>query len=169
MCETKDLYDFVLESNRIEGINSISSKEIKAAGDFLDLDEVKIADLERIVEIFQPGAELRLNPGMNVRVGNHTPPPGGPIIRARLEETLMEANGDHLHPCLIHMKYEDLHPFMDGNGRSGRILWAWQMLKHNHSPGLDLGFQHAFYYQVLEIFRCLRFVEAESVVLGEES
>ena len=38
---------------------------------------------------------------------------------------------------------------MDGNGRSGRILWAWQMIEHNINPGLSLGFLHTFYYQAL--------------------
>ena len=46
-------------------------------------------------------------------------------------------------------RYETLHPFMDGNGRSGRILWAWQMIEHNIAPGLSLGFLHAYYYQTL--------------------
>lgn len=38
---------------------------------------------------------------------------------------------------------------MDGNDRSGRILWAWQMIEHNISPGLSLGFLHALYYRTL--------------------
>ena len=37
------------------------------------------------------------------------------------------------------------HPFTDGNGRSGRALWLWQM--NNHAP---FGFLHTFYYQTLE-------------------
>ena len=52
-------------------------------------------------------------------------------------------------PFGIHLRYETLHPFMDGNGRSGRILWAWQMLHHDIAPGIRLGFLHAFYYQTL--------------------
>ena len=53
-------------------------------------------------------------------------------------------------PYDIHRRYETLHPFMDGNGRSGRILWAWQMIHHDIRPGLSLGFLHAFYYQTLD-------------------
>ena len=45
--------------------------------------------------------------------------------------------------------YEMLHPFMDGNGRSGRALWAWMMLRLGQDP-FALLFLHRFYYQTLE-------------------
>jgi Fic family protein len=37
---------------------------------------------------------------------------------------------------------------MDGNGRSGRAIWLWQMLRQE--GGAPLGFLHHFYYQTLE-------------------
>jgi len=64
-------------------------------------------------------------------------------------DTAVQAGANSVHPYLIHHAYETLHPFMDGNGRSGRILWACQMLAHDYSPGLALGFLHCFYYQAL--------------------
>ena len=50
-------------------------------------------------------------------------------------------------PWVFHVQYERLHPFTDGNGRSGRALWAWQMMRRRE--GLALGFLHRFYYQTL--------------------
>lgn len=43
--------------------------------------------------------------------------------------------------------YETLHPFTDGNGRSGRALWLWAMGGIHRAP---LGFLHHFYYQALQ-------------------
>lgn len=87
---------------------------------------------------------------MNVRIGNHRPPPGGPGIATELSKLIRQAIDNDATPFDIHRRYETLHPFMDGNGRSGRILWAWQMIEHDIAPGLNLGFLHAFYYQTLD-------------------
>ena len=50
-----------------------------------------------------------------------------------------------------HNDYENLHPFTDGNGRSGRMLWAWQM--RNDDDAMARGFLHTFYYQTLSACR----------------
>lgn len=145
-----ELYKFIMESNKIEGIIGPPSIGVVAASEgFLEKDRIAIEDLEEFVESCQPGARLRDKGGMNVYVGNYIPPKGGPHIRATLAELLEHANDNH-DPYLVHVAYESLHPFMDGNGRSGRILWAWQMLTFDHPPGIKRGFLHQFYYQTLD-------------------
>ena len=62
---------------------------------------------------------------MNVVVGNHRPPPGGPQIAIELSKLIQLAIDNDATPFAIHRRYEKLHPFQNGNGRSGRILWAW--------------------------------------------
>ena len=146
--DPKELMRLITESNAIEGITrNPTLDEAVAMTEFLVLPKITIADLERFVEVYQPGAKLRVRPGMDVRVvGDHRlPPPGGPKIRDALEWLL--------DPYEVHHAYETLHPFMDGNGRSGRALWAWGMLKKGVQPGLRLGFLHCWYYQSLEFGR----------------
>jgi len=41
---------------------------------------------------------------------------------------------------------------MDGNGRSGRAIWAWQMLGDEQDP-FAIPFLHRFYYQTLDASR----------------
>ena len=48
-----------------------------------------------------------------------------------------------------HVEYETLHPFTDCNGRSGRMIWLWQMLKQDRLVA-GLSFLHSWYYSSLE-------------------
>jgi len=34
----------------------------------------------------------------------------------------------------LHVKYEKIHPFADGNGRTGRMFMNWTRLKRNNEP-----------------------------------
>ncbi len=141
------LEDFVRESNRIEGISRDPTvAECFAHERFLALDKITVRDLEAFVGVVQPGKALRRQIGQNVRVGNHIARPGSPEVEAQLEIIL--GHMDERGAYKTHLAYEDLHPFMDGNGRSGRVLWLWQM--GGQAP---LGFLHLFYYQTLDAMR----------------
>lgn len=141
------LHDFIRESNSIEGIEREPTEaEISEAQRFLSREVLTIDDLRCFVRIYQPGAQLRSHEGMNVRVGKHIPPPGGAGIIAGVSALLWEASMGHSDAYTIHARYEVLHPFTDGNGRSGRMLWLWQMGGIENAP---LGFLHHFYYQTL--------------------
>jgi hypothetical protein len=142
---------FVAESNRIEGIHRDPTKaEIVAYETIISLDVITIEDLQEFVMVCQPGAILREAVGLDVRVGSHIAPAGGPEIRERLENLL--THGLQHPPYETHHEYEYLHPFTDGNGRSGRVLWLWGMMRgsdRQRARAQSLGFLHTFYYQTL--------------------
>ena len=155
---------FQLESNKIEGIESTNNSEINALTLFLGLPKINISDLVDYVKVIQPNARARFVEGLDVKIytskpfakgldniNEYFPPPGGPEIHWSLQKILDKVNPLHTnHPYEIHQEYEALHPFTDGNGRSGRALWAWHML-HVYGPYvLNIGFLHKWYYQSLE-------------------
>lgn len=147
MATSELIESFISESNRIEGIHRVTEAEIVSMHTFLDLEYIKVDDLVFFVNVYQPGAHLRLN-GEMVRIGNHVPPTGGQAILYHLESCLHVANNESVTPYEAHIEYEILHPFTDCNGRSGRALWLWMMTRGGSD--VPLGFLHTFYYQSLD-------------------
>jgi hypothetical protein len=148
--DTRLLQELVRETNKIEGIiRSPRKEEVQELDRFLQTPSLSVGELTAFVSVFEPTAFLRTQSGANVRVGTHSPPPGGMHILYRLDELLFDINQDIITPYQGHVRYETLHPFTDGNGRSGRAVWAWHMIHEGREKTLDLGFLHAFYYQAL--------------------
>lgn len=140
------LTDFVTESNRIEGLPAATPEELAAYEVFLAERVITIPALERFVKTIAH-AGIRERFGMNVRVGAYHPPHGGPKVVSDLFDLLRAVANQSLTPWQTHHQYESLHPFMDGNGRSGRALWLWQMGGIDRVP---LGFLHTWYYESLQ-------------------
>ncbi len=71
---------------------------------------------------------------MAVRVGDYVPPPPSDVSGLMFE--LLEWWGresSHLSPVLssaiLHYRFEAIHPFADGNGRTGRALSLWELYR----------------------------------------
>ena len=67
----------------------------------------------------------------------HTPP--DPIIVSELMEKLVkEFEISKLHPieraALFHLKFEGVHPFVDGNGRTGRLILNLFLMQNGYPP-----------------------------------
>ena|ERR1700722_10432056 len=137
----QDLYKFVKESNEIERIfREPTQTEIDELERFINLKEITIKELQKFISVYQPDAKLRDDYFMDVRVGSYYPPFGGPGIPISLQK-ILDSNQDAYN---LHISYEKLHPFTDGNGRSGRALWAWKM------KDIAGGFLLNFYFQTLQ-------------------
>jgi hypothetical protein len=147
--ELNDVAKFQLESNRIEGINRVRAAEVEALRTLLAAERLWIDELVAYVKIIQPDARLRATPDIpGVRVGNHIAPPSGPKLMMDLNMLLDRVNTGTISAYYAHVEYETLHAFEDGNGRSGRALWLWQMIKQEDFRfGID--FLHKWYYQTL--------------------
>jgi hypothetical protein len=155
-----DTYEQVAESLRIEGIDRPpTDEELAEHCRFMRLERLSISDFEAFLEIYRPGARLRMYPGQDVCVGAHVPPKGGEHILAQLQALLRCVNEKKIDAWSAHVQFEALHPFSDGNGRVGRILWYAMCAS---STRVDLGFLRGFYLQTLNKYAT---THAENVLI----
>jgi len=100
-----------------------------------DLEERPCINTNLCIEIVQSikknTAGIRTTPGTALKSSKgetiYTPPAGEEVIREKLANLETFINGeDNLDPlikmALMHYQFEAIHPFSDGNGRTGRIL-----------------------------------------------
>lgn len=99
-------------------------------------------------------------------------------VERGLEEVVAELNGDMRDIIRMlawtHAKFEQVHPFSDGNGRVGRLILIAQALRYGMVPPLVMKERKKAYYKYLEIAQkggelagLERFL-AESVVAAEK-
>ena len=117
--------------------------------------------------LMQMGEGDKYDPGnfrrLAVKVGNLIPPPPAlvPGLMADLEKFM---NEPHAVPPLIqaglaHVQFETIHPFLDGNGRIGRLLIILLMVERSilSEPILYISYyfkkHHAEYYDRLDRVR----------------
>jgi Fic family protein len=166
-----ELYKSLVADRKVE--NS-ATKEVLSYKEalWLGLEELKTIPfittnlcVKIVQRIKQNNASIRNAPGTTLSntLGEviYTPPGGEPIIREKLANLEKFINEDEtidplIKMAILHYQFEAIHPFSDGNGRTGRILLLLYLKLS------DLLFTPAIYLSEyiiknkVEYYRCLR-------------
>ncbi|MEK7500549.1 MAG: Fic family protein [Patescibacteria group bacterium] len=102
------------------------------------LDEKLILKLHGILmNAIQPDAGVYRNHGVRI-MGTYVPTANYlkiPELMAQLVRDIKRKHGDAVaHIANIHSRFEQIHPFSDGNGRVGRLLMQAMALRLNLAP-----------------------------------
>ena len=95
--------------------------------------------------------------GQYVRVGTHIAPAPEHIERM-IETILLEYSGDYKDYFLekiskFHLEFENIHPFCDGNGRIGRVLISYQLMRLGFPPIIIRDKEKESYYESFGEYR----------------
>jgi Fic family protein len=72
------------------------------------------------------------------------------ILMKDIVESINKSQKDNTgHASRIHAKFEQIHPFSDGNGRVGRMILTAMLLKSNTAPAVIKQEEKQIYYACL--------------------
>ena len=132
---------YIRESNLIENIDDPKEdKQSMSAWLWLlqqkKLDQGIICHLQKRITLHQDD----LQPDqrgyyrkIQVWVGDHKPP-AAHLVKGMMDNWLLDYK--KLGPLQAHIRFETIHPFVDGNGRTGRMLMWWHELHTGKLPTL---------------------------------
>jgi len=130
---TFPIEEYIRESNAIEDVYSDDAAEDSCAAyeylrqhESLTHQRVKKTH-EIILQNRQPdiAGEYR---AVNVRVGGDLPPDPADV-ESRMNSLLADEPETSLDAIEWHIDFEKIHPFRDGNGRVGRLIYVWHCLE----------------------------------------
>lgn len=154
-----DLDRFISEREIFEAKNLarvVHFVENKAKKNELDLEMILLLHKMLISNIRDDIAGRFRSKNEFVKVGNHIAPPPSEVI-SRLENMMIEYQSS-AHENIIkriarlHLNFEYIHPFVDGNGRIGRVINNFVLIREGYVP-INIKFiDRKLYYSAFKEF-----------------
>lgn len=140
LADRVDMRDHIRQSNLIEGVDDpfddrLSYEAWKWLVKQPRLNRNIVMQLHAMIMLGKLEArEMGHNRQVDVYIGGRKAP--APYAAAgMLNEWIQEMRGwKKLDPQEMHVKFEHIHPFVDGNGRTGRLLMWWHEIQKGQVP-----------------------------------
>ena len=145
----KDHLEIINHKEAIEYIEDLVSKNVK-------LSEYDIRSVHYLIlkEIDSTNAGKYRNENVFISGAKHVPPvyKNVPYEMQKLIDQYQAWQG--LHPvvraCFLHGEFVKIHPFIDGNGRTARLLLNFELIQSGYPPVVIKTENRADYYDALD-------------------
>lgn len=150
----KPLTDYLAARGHRDAINLVfkwieDGKENLAEADLLELHRATMKNVVDVyLGVYRPVQVYLLG-------SSYTPPPPGQVPQL-MRGFLRELNRNPKKhdsiklAALTHLDFESIHPFVDGNGRVGRLLANWVLMKNGYPPIVITKRERVRYFRMLE-------------------
>jgi hypothetical protein len=152
----------LVESLEVEGYARAADWVYRHAADYSGVPMTVVSEIHKqTVELAwrvqppvtrdEPGA-WRRGP-VEVRRVSVSVPASIPADLAAWSGSTKDLDGRHpvVHAALHHAWFERIHPFVDGNGRVGRLVLNFLLIRHGYPPAIILKTQRPRYLHALEL------------------
>ena len=112
-----------------------------------EINKLLIEELRSDAGVWRPGDVTLLG-------AKHVPPPGPSVPGMMSVLSDLFPLSESLHPVVqaawLHDQFTYVHPFNDGNGRTGRLLQDWSLIRRGYWPTGIANSKRDDYYSALE-------------------
>lgn len=126
----------------------VLQKEALTESDIRNIHQLVLKNIDAA----NAGVYRRIN--VLISGARHTPP-DHLVVPERMAEFIATSNKKNLHPveqaAYIHVDFVGIHPFVDGNGRTSRLLMNLELMKSGYPPVVIPVEQRLRYYQALDL------------------
>jgi len=103
-----------------------------------DLSERVIKEIHALVLMNVPEHKGKYRESSVIILGADDIPPHPSVVPSEMERLLNEYKSDTRHPVVkiadFHINFERIHPFADGNGRTGSLFLNLDLIKAGYAP-----------------------------------
>ena len=141
------------EVHEAQNLGRVSEYISRRTAEPLDLDLIRLLHNMLLANINEPIAGRFRGPGEYVRVGTHIAP-APEQIETMLQSMIVSFESElTIHIAIrvarLHLAFEHIHPFNDGNGRIGRVLINHALSRHGFPPVIVRNKGKERYYAML--------------------
>ena len=148
--ELREIYEVINHDKAFDYVK-------KCIGKKEELDENKIKDIHEILteNIMQGG--IYRSTDVVITGAKHTPPtPNEMYNQLRFFYEEMQKNLTTMNPIELvawtHAEFVIIHPFLDGNGRTSRLIMNYQLMNNGYLPESIKVEDRLEYYNVLDLY-----------------